>query len=393
VRWLVGQDKVTQPQLFAALQQSVESFEAVEPYPHYPPLPRHYYLHPKTCGGAGKALRELVGRFNPATDVDHDLIVAFFLTLFWGGTPGQRPAWLVTTDEEEDRQRGRGSGKSTLAKMGACLTGGLIQASPRDEMSKVITRLLTPGARGKRVVLIDNIKSLKFSWGELEGLITSDTISGHQMYEGEGQRPNTLVWCLTVNGASLSKDMAQRTIPILIRRPAHYSGKWEDDTRALINARRWEIVGDCLDILRQPGKTLENCSRWGAWEEGVLSRVADPSECQQTIAERQAEMDDDSAEAALVREAFVAELRRRGHDPDGDAVWIPAREAAAILNDATNERYAVNRAGVYLKTLTIPELRKSDSSNGKGWAWRGKNAGRRNLVAIGPPPGSYPTWG
>src|SRR5262249_50399017 len=147
----------------------------------------------------------------------------------------------------------RGSGKSTLAKIGAHLAGGLIQASAKDEMSKLITRLLTPSARGVRIVLLDNIKSLKFSWGELEGLITADTISGHQMYAGEGRRPNTLVWCLTVNGASLSRDMAQRTVAVMLKRP-QYTAAWEDETRAQIDAKRWAIIGDCLALLRKPAK-------------------------------------------------------------------------------------------------------------------------------------------
>jgi hypothetical protein len=168
----------------------------------------------------------------------------------------------------------------------------------------------------------------------LEAQITSDVISGHQLYEGEGQRPNWLIWCLTVNGASLSRDMAQRVVVIKLKRP-DYSATWEDETRALIDGRRWHIIGDCLALLQQPGKPLARYSRWGAWEAGVLSHVPDPSECQKVIAERQGEMDDDAGEAATVREAFRAELRLRGHDPDDAACWITAAEAAGVVNSAT----------------------------------------------------------
>jgi len=74
------------------------------------------------------------------------------------------------------------------------------------------------------VVLLDNLKTFKLSSGELEGLITTDVISGHRFYFGEASRPNTLTFCLTINGASLSKDMSQRVVPVVLDRP-DYSGK------------------------------------------------------------------------------------------------------------------------------------------------------------------------
>jgi hypothetical protein len=370
VTWARGDDRVSRGEFFSYLRQTAEEFQSVEAFPHHPEQPRTYYMHEQPRGGSGADLRKLIRRFNPLAPVDHDLIQAFFLTLCWGGACGQRPAWLFTTDDDADPLKGRGTGKSALAKAGAYLVGGLIQASPRDEMAKLITRLLTPAARTKRVVLLDNLKTLKFSWAELEAQITADVVSGHQMYEGEGQRPNWLIWCLTVNGASLSRDMAQRTVVIKVKRP-EYSATWEDETRALIDRRRWHIIGDCLALLKKPGKRLPRYTRWGAWEAGVLSRVADPSECQKVIAERQGEMDDDAGEAAIVREAFRAELILRGHQPDVAACWIAAAEAAGIVNSATGERFPVNRAGVYLRTLAIPELLKSDINGQRGWAWRG----------------------
>ena len=81
-------------------------------------------------------------------------------------------------------------------------------------MPAIVKRLLSPQGRGKRVVLLDNVKSHRFSWAELEAFITSPVISGHEMYRGEGQRPNTTTVAITVNGASLSKDLAQRAIVV-----------------------------------------------------------------------------------------------------------------------------------------------------------------------------------
>jgi hypothetical protein len=91
----------------------------------------HYYLHPEPSGGHGKALESLLARYNPATEVDRDLLRAFFLSLFWGGEPGHRPCFLVTAPDD-DRQAGRGVGKSTIAKHGARCTGAADGVRPRE---------------------------------------------------------------------------------------------------------------------------------------------------------------------------------------------------------------------------------------------------------------------
>jgi len=46
----------------------------------------------------------------------------------------------------------------------AALVGGHISASPNDTMAALKTRLFSAEARGLRVILFDNLKTLKFSW-------------------------------------------------------------------------------------------------------------------------------------------------------------------------------------------------------------------------------------
>jgi hypothetical protein len=375
IHWAAGEDMVTRDQFFAYLQQIAEAYEAVEPYPHHPPLAGHYYLHPQPQLTDRQALWALLDRFSPASPLDADLILALFLSLLWGGQPGQRPAWLITA-KEDDVQGGRGVGKSSLPKWASYLVGGAISISAEEPMDKVMPRLLSTAALDKRVAILDNIKALRFSWADLEGLITAPVISGRQLYVGEGRRPNTLTWFLTLNGASLSRDMAQRCVIIKLARPQH-DARWEDEARAFIDAYRWEIIADILTILHQPAEPLKRYSRWGAWEEAVLARVPEPAECQKVIEERQGAVDDDAGEAGIVRDAFYQELWAREHDPDADVVFIPSGEAAAIVNAATGERFPTNRASSYLATLAIPELKKSDrgaEAGGRGWLWTGKHA-------------------
>jgi hypothetical protein len=372
IQWVQGPDKVSHGEFAAYLRQTVERFESVETMPHEPKLPDCYYCHPEPKGGDGKALARLLDRFEPSTLIDHDLIHALFLSALWGGPPGQRPAWLIES-EDDDGQGGRGVGKSKLAQALAKLVGGHIDARPNEDIDKLMTRMLSPAAMDRRIAFLDNVKTLRFSWADLEAIITGDIISGRCLYVGEGRRPNTLSWIITLNQASLSRDMAQRTIPVRLKRPEH-DPSWEADTWALIESERWAIIGDILAELRRPVPTLSRYSRWSAWEQAVLAHVAEPSDCQKVIEERQEAIDDDKAEADHVRTAFVEELRRRRHDPDREVIWISSTDAARILGLATGEQMPTRRATTYLRTLGILELRKCDYKGSRGWSWRGKRA-------------------
>lgn len=373
LRWLKGADKVTEAQLHAYLAQTAERFDAVEELPHWPPLPGHYYMHPPLPQSDGTALRELCRRFSPATDVDSDLILAAILTPFAGIEPGQRPAFLIQ-GQDDDKHAGRGTGKTTFAELNARLCGGHIELRPTDDWDRFVTRLLSPAAITKRIVLLDNIKMLRFSWAELEAGITGAVISGRALYIGEGRRPNNLTYWITLNGANMSKDMAQRCVPIMLKRPM-YDAAWEEGAIALIEEHRWEIIADIIAILKNPAPALKRFSRWSTWEKAVLSRVADPSECQKVIEERQTAIDDDQTEADLVRDGFRQELFRRGHNPDSEMIFIPSRTAAQIVNSIENEeKRPYGRAMVHLYTLTIPELRKSNRGMGRGCVWAGRDA-------------------
>jgi hypothetical protein len=236
-----------------------------------------------------------------------------------------------------------------------------------------MTRLLSSAALDRRVALLDTVKTLKLSWADLEALITTDNISGRQLYVGEGRRPNTLIWFIMLNNASLSKDLTQRCVIAKVRKPTHGSDR-QEETQQFVEANRWAIIGDLLAILKRPVSTLQGYSRWASWENAVLSRVAEPGGAQKVIEERQAAVDDDQAEADLVRDAFRVALKQRSHNPDADAVLIPAAIAATIVTEATGDKRGGSWAGRYLGTLSIPELRKSDRGTARGWAWRGKDS-------------------
>jgi hypothetical protein len=247
VDWGRNSDMISQERLLAHLQETAEGFDAVEQYPHWPPLPGAYYFHPALPVTEGQFLDQFVGFFSPLTSTDRELIKAFTVSLAYGGPPGSRPGWLFTA-RKNDPEGGRGVGKSKCIELCGELVGGMLKISPNEDIISIKKRLLSPAARTLRLARIDNIKTYRFSWADLEALITSPIISGHKMYKGEGRRPNTLTWALTLNGASLSKDMAKRVIVVKLTRPT-YTPTWESEVRGFINEHRWRILNDVRLLL------------------------------------------------------------------------------------------------------------------------------------------------
>jgi len=369
VHWTRGARYVTKTELFAELQRSAESFDMVERLPHEPKFKRHYYVcgNPNPAVGAEcERFQELIDRFSPATEVDRDLIQAAFMTPGWGGPAGSRPSFVITSD------KGRGCGKTTLAELVGSLWGGILSFSHREEIGKIKTRLLTPDAMSKRVCLLDNVKSLKFSWAELEGMITSTEVGGHRMYCGDGARPNTMTWFITLNGASLSTDMAQRAVIIKLEKP-NRTGEWSDDTRRFIEDHREEIIAGIIHLLRQPAQSLEKFSRWACWERDVLARTPEPSEAQKVIEERQTASDVEIEEGEMIEEFFASKLAWLGYNVAVDWVLIPSRVANEWYCKVQNDRVTTSQTSRILKQMAsegrLKRLKEHRSGTERGFMW------------------------
>ncbi len=354
------------------LQRTQENFDAIERFPHEPPIASHYYATPENLpDGNGFHLNWLLDRFNPSTETDGELIQALFMSLAWGGPGGSRPAFAITTEDGG----GQGVGKTTVAEVAGELFGRLIALGNHEDDAKMKERLLSPEGLESRVVLLDNLKSLKFSWAELEALITSRTISGKKLYVGESHRPNTLTYCYTMNGVELSRDMAQRSVIIQLRRPKHLAN-WKEETFAFIAEHRWEIIADLIGKLREPRKSLAKYTRWSHWERDVLSRLPNPEDAQRLILERQDSVDADGEEAVVIEDYFSRCLSRLGRNPEKCHVFIPSRVACEWLAAAFRERLTVNRATAILKmhvaTGASSRLAYQRLTSERGFVWKGE---------------------
>jgi hypothetical protein len=373
VEWRHGAGFVTKEEFFAELQRQAPNFEAVEILPHWPPIATHYYTCPIASPGDGRTLADLMSRYSFASDLDRELAISMFATGVWGGLSGCRPAWLITA------QTGRGRGKSTLAQHFALLFEGAVDVNPGEDITIIKKRLLSKEAQFLRVGLLDNLKTMRFSWGEFEALLTSPEINGWQIYVGDSRRPNLFTWAITLNGASLSTDMAQRIVEIKLGEPI-YSETWEEETRKFIDANRGKIIADCIEFLQRPAKAMQHHSRWATWEGAVLSRCDHPEDCLCLILDRRGAVDVEVEEGAIIEDFFAQKLTSLGYDTDRDDVFIFNDVAARWFNEATGDHKKVTGVTRALKQLhdehrvsRIVQSRSGDRT-GRGFRWIGQHA-------------------
>ncbi|GMV38778.1 MAG: hypothetical protein AMXMBFR64_04940 [Myxococcales bacterium] len=313
--------------LAGARMASPARYVAAELLPHHPPRPLTFYSCGHIPSGNGKALDEFVGMLNPASDHDRDLLRALIVTLLWGGEPGARPGWVITSEH------GVGTGKTTTAIAIAAIVGGCVGIRPNDDWAKTSERLLSDNALSKRVVLIDNLKG-RLNSSEFESAITDGTINGKRMYHGDYERPNTLTWVFTVNIAELSRDLADRCVVVNIGRARH-GVDFRGAAQAFLESRRYELVADILAHLRAAPLdpiTTDNADRFQSWQQAVLSRFPNGNELAALAKERRPTVDSDASDAREVAASIADLIRERGYCPVHEHIFIPTRELATRLH-------------------------------------------------------------
>ena len=117
---------------------------------------------------------------------------------------------------------------------------------------------------------------------------------------------------------------------------------------------------------------LESFTRWAAWEQQVLAKVAeDPKKLQAAILKRQKEIDADDSEANLVANCFREKLKEYRQDPKTCHVSVRIDIVAQWVEEATELGMAKTKVTPYLATLPIPELYQKRTNKGSVWCWRG----------------------
>lgn len=371
VVWGNGDEMVSREEVHSSLLRTAESFTDVQSNPHFPPIDGVYYACKSYKPGDGKHLEKMLNLFSPATEEDRQIILAAIATTFWGGPPGQRPAFLVCGA----KGAGQGTGKSTVAEFIADLSGGFVEIGNGMDAEKLKDRLLNQDA-AKRIARLDNVKTTKLSNEGIEALITSPVISGHKMYVGGTSRPNLMTWFITMNGPLLSRDLAQRCVAIMLKRPVH-DGDWYKQARHYITQNKEAIFCDIAAFFERPQATDIDYSRRGLWEKEVLARVEKAADVARVIKAREDEMDDDQKSSQEIEEFVYYKLRDLGF-MSPMKVHIPNKVMTAWAHQAIgdssskfkNNQFATNLLARLENVGLLFFISKNPSRKyGRGWLY------------------------
>ena len=373
--WKTSPKYMNKDEAFSAVLPCLEEYTSIENAPHYPSIEGVFYNHPELPDPDYDVLDQLLDFFTPETDEDRSLLKAFFLTALWGGMAGQRAPFLITSKD------GRGVGKSALAETAASILGQTaIQASTKDKAGDIVTRLLSPDALQKRVVIFDNESgNSRLSNDQVASLFTTHCISGRALYKGEGSRPNNMLWVITLNSPSLDSDFAVRCVPVALKRPK-YDANWKSELTDFINANKEIIQATLIDILKQDEKYIIPAGRWGDWEKNVLAKVPgiNLEKVQKLIKERQKQFDDEQFELELIVDEIKKCITANRLSLEDDHVFISYESMTTIVRKATEVRWSktnvLKRVRELIDKGDIPDLTdKRHRTYGNGFRWIGKN--------------------
>lgn len=384
--WKKRSQFMSREELLSLVRKGVERFSSIEYVPHYPSLKGVYYLTPELPPPDDDVIEKLLGFFTPETSEDRSLILALLMTVFWGGAPGQRAPFAITSKD------GRGVGKSTLAETASKIIGQTsIQASTKDKAQVLITRLLSSGASQKRVVMFDNetSKGNRISNGEIAALFTLEEISGHKLYSAEASRQNNLVWIMTMNSPDFDSDFASRCVSISLKRPT-YSSSWKTQLDVFIEKNRLVIISTLLSYLEQKTPSFSSTSRWGSWEAEVLAKVPDIDfeSVTSLVNARRKSNDSEQDEFELILDEIKGYLKERGHDLEKEKLFIKNAQMAEIVKEATDLKSGRGHLLKIAKNIVDKSVAEELSTHrhrdwGQGFLWNGSCSDPTNIIRVG----------
>lgn len=348
-----------------------KEYDTLSAYPHFPQIKNVLYscsLPAPTAMNATPTLDELVGFYSPDSDIDKTLIKSLILTFLWGGPPGQRPSFVVTASPTVDGY-GIGVGKTTLVQTLASLVGGEVMTSIVEPGEKLKTRLLTPDSASSipRIVLIDNAKSRKLSLQDFEAMVTTQNISGHKMFRGNKAMRNLFTSVITINDASLSRDLASRSIFIHLKDSAKHPG-WLSKVTDFIEKNRLKLYAEINYLLTvKEGQTLPTVggTRWAPWETAVLAKLSNAKNARDEVVRRQREYDEDQRQNRDFHEFLLCSMNSvKTTIVKKSIVVIGVPAMIQLYQDFSNEKVAKNKIRTTIKSLGLRNVHYLDR-NGK----------------------------
>jgi hypothetical protein len=337
---------ITPRQFRESVLAECRSYESISLTPDWPVRTDVYYAHgplPEPCQDRSRFLA-FCDFFLPASDVDAALIRAFACCPLWYVPGLPRPSWII------DSHDGQGSGKSNLVELVSELYGHAPIKTSKQELGQNLQQLtrrcLSNSGRDARIMLVDNVTG-DFQSPELADLITSKHITGMAPYgHGEETRPNNLVYAITANSATVSTDLADRSVYIHVRKPEpHELAGWKDRIQTFLDRHRLEIFSDIIALLSShvPFPGVMPSTRFPEFESVVLQPCCgDPetmAEVLDHLSNARADSNIEEDQARLIAEAFTSNIARALQSEIRQPVFIRSELANSWGRTAIADSY------------------------------------------------------
>lgn len=185
---------------------------------------------------------------------------------------------------------GQGSGKSLLAQAIAAVVTGHAEITSFPDDPRELPKLITAKLMAQDLfVIFDNLEG-QVKHKDLAAVATASVWSSRLLGKLENIRiPQTATWCLTLNGAEFSRDIARRTVVIrLDARAAHAYLRKGFKIRDLVPwciQHRAELIHACLVLVRawdrahrptDPDLVVGSFESWAAVVGGILYHAGLP---------------------------------------------------------------------------------------------------------------------
>ena len=225
----------------------------------------------------------------------------------------------------------------------------MLSFSKDETIENVKKRILNQANKTARprVIAFDNVKTRRFSDADLESLITSKDVSGQVLYSGNGVVPNLHTFVFTINGASLSKDLAQRSAVIKLGKSV-FTQTWSEEVDEFIKNNTWSMIGEIGELLQSTGNPLQNevIIRFGPWVYGVLSKVENPIDVLNMIKKRQSQIDDDASNSEEFLQHILEDLSITLRSPEQTVEKIQHDKMHELLVSFYGKGYYVGKNNV-----------------------------------------------
>ena len=390
--WNSGAGFLPKKEMFINIETSAKRYESIARSPSWPMRKDVYYAHPPLPppSKVHRYLSEFAEMFDPSSDEDKNLLIAFICAPLWYVPGLPRPSFII------DSPHGHGVGKSTLVTQIADLYGSNAIQTTQNELAndpeRVKRRMLSKSGRDARLFLVDNVAG---DWNspEFASMVSDSKITGMAPYgRGEESRPNDLIYVITANTAKVSSEIADRSLYIFIDRPDRGKGhdSWKLKIMNYIEKYRYNIIADIIDMLENHELFLDVqlTTRFPEFESSILHPCCGSPEQAMNVANyiKRTRSDSNSEEekANAIREAIHHGLEEVALKPESAAYLstsvINSWGRHGLNNIGDNSREKPMQMVLNLAKLQLlPELNigirrlqrwqdgKNVSASGLGW--------------------------